>query len=79
MKNLRLNASEATIIMLVFSELLAILDTVPHKHFHPYSLRTLKTDKMGWDLFYFVVKVKYTYPRYQLFSRALIEIFIRPC
>lgn len=79
MKTLCLNASQATTIMRVFSELLVILDTVPHKHFCSYSLRTLKPDKMGWALFYFVVKVKDTCPCYQLFSRALIEIFICPC
>lgn len=82
MKALRLNASEATIIMLVFSELSVILDTMPHKDFHSYSLRSLKTGKMGWTLFHFVVKVKYTYPCYQLFCthffRALTEILIWP-
>lgn len=45
-----------------FPELLAVLDTVPHKDFHSYSLRSLKTAKKEWPLLHSVVKVKYIYP-----------------
>lgn len=43
MKTLCLNASQATTIMQVFSELLVILDTVPHKHFLFLFIENLKT------------------------------------
>jgi len=83
MKALQLNASEATFVMPVFYEPLVILDATPHKDFNSYSLKSLKTGKMRWALFHFVVTVKYSYPCHQLFCRhlfrALMEILICPC